>query len=59
MSAAWAAVAVAGTANLAAAGILVWKTGRWAGQLAATLDELRRIGKNHERRLRVLEGDRR
>jgi hypothetical protein len=58
MNAAWAAVLAAAITNISGFGILAWKAGRWAGGVNASLDELRRIAKDHERRLRVLTGGR-
>ena len=59
MTAAWAAVVVAGAAQLAGFAILAWRAGRWAGSVNANLGELRRIATDHESRLRVLQGGRR
>jgi hypothetical protein len=59
MSAAWAAVIIAGLANGAGLLTLAWRTGRWTGTVTAALGELRRIATDHETRIRALTGGRR
>jgi hypothetical protein len=52
---AWVVVAIAVTVPSGGLFAVAWQGGRRDGQWAAILDELRRIGNDHETRIRAIE----
>lgn len=54
-AAAWSAVLLSALLLAATLIGIVWRGGRRDGKLDAILDELRRIGADHEERIRALE----